>query len=160
ATTILGCNAILGIEEAKLNLDASAPAAGGGGGSPTSTSGTGGSAAGAGGGGGSTCSLTAPDSCNNCIASRCCDKYEACSLDADCMNALAQYNVCVGVDFTNDAGGTCDETFGASTNANRSDLAKCAFQRGSASTPPGCTEACFGKPVGGSICSDYCACAA
>jgi hypothetical protein len=132
---LLGCNAILGIDEARLYPDASAAA---------------------GGDGGEACSLTAPDPCNQCIAARCCDKFEACNGDADCKAALAQYNVCVGIDFTNDAGGTCDETF-ASASATRASLATCAFQNGSTS---GCAEACARKPIGGTICSDYCTCAA
>jgi hypothetical protein len=150
AALLFGCNGILGIEEARLG-DASAAGAGGDGGA----SGAGGSS----GAGGGACSLTAPDPCNQCVASRCCDAYEACAKDTDCSNALQAYNVCVGIDFTNDAGGTCDETLGASANQLRANLATCAFQRGTSSTPPGCSEVCAGKPVGGSICSDYCTCA-
>src|SRR5262249_49693093 len=150
AVAALGCNAILGIEEAR-QADASAGASGAGGAS---------GASGAGGTGGGACSLVAPDPCNQCVAARCCEQYDACILDNDCKMALAAYNVCVGVAFTNDAGGTCDETLGASVNPLRAAFATCAFQSGQASIPPGCTEMCFGKPVGGDICTDYCACVA
>jgi hypothetical protein len=146
-----GCNGILGIEEARLG-DASVGAPGAGG-----TAGAGGTG-GTGGEGGGACSLTAPDTCNQCVASRCCEQYDACNADSDCKAALTAYNVCVGVDFTNDAGGTCDETFGASANPLRSALATCAFQNGPSASPPGCNDVCFGKPVGGDICTTYCAC--
>jgi hypothetical protein len=149
ALALVGCNAILGIDAASLDTSD------GGGGSTTAT-GTGG----AGGTGGGMCSLMAPDPCNKCIADHCCDKYDACLGDNDCKAALAQYNICVGIDFTNDAGGTCDEAFATSRNMLRSDFATCAFLNGSASAPPGCFEACSGKPIGGDICAQYCACAA
>jgi hypothetical protein len=68
--------------------------------------------------------------------------------------------MCVGIDFTNDAGGTCDEAFATSRNSLRSDLANCAFLNTSTSTPLGCSEACLGKPIGGDICAQYCACTA
>jgi hypothetical protein len=140
AAALTGCNAILGIEEAHLG-DASTGAAGAG--------------------GGGACSDMAPDPCNQCIAARCCEQYEACIADNDCKTALTAYNVCVGIDFTNDAGGgTCDETLGASGNARRSAFAKCAFQNGPASSPPGCTDVCFGHVAGGNTCSDYCTCVA
>jgi hypothetical protein len=154
---VIACNAILGIEEARLG-DASVGMAGVavsvGMGGTGGTAGTGG-AAGAGGEGGGACSLMAPDPCNQCVAQRCCDKYDACIADNDCKDALKAYNVCVGIDFTNDAGGTCDETLGASANPLRSDLATCAFQNGPTT---GCADVCTGKPVGGDICSGYCAC--
>src|SRR5689334_8501426 len=119
---LVGCNAILGIDAASLD--------------------TGDGGAGTGGAGGGACSLPAPDPCNRCVAANCCGPYDACISDADCKAALSQYNVCVGVDFTNDAGGTCDETFATSANVLRSDLATCVFLRGSTSSPPGCSEAC------------------
>jgi hypothetical protein len=159
ATGVLGCNAILGIEEARLG-DASAGAAGvggaGGEGGTAGAAGTGGAA----GEDGGACTLMAPDPCNQCVAARCCVEYEACGADSDCKNALKEYNVCIGTSFTNDAGGTCDETLGASGNPRRSAFATCAFQRGPTSAPPGCSDVCFGNAVGGDICSDYCTCVA
>ena len=152
AGALFGCNAILGIDAANLDPDASGGSSGSGG--------SGGSSGSGGSGGSGVCSLMAPDPCNTCIAARCCDKYDACIANADCKSALSQYNVCVGIDFTNDAGGTCDETLAASANTLRGDLATCAFQNGASSRPAGCTDECTGKPVGGDICSTYCTCAA
>jgi hypothetical protein len=147
ATALSGCNAILGIEEAKLDPDASVSPAGAGGAA----------GGGAGGAGGGTCAaLTAPDACNKCIAARCCDQFAACSNDAACKTALGDYNDCVGMAFTNDAGGTCDETFG-STNQTSSNLAICAFQT---TAPAGCLDVCMGQPVGADICMRYCNCIA
>jgi hypothetical protein len=154
AAAATGCNGILGIEEARLG-DASAGAAGTGGAAGMSGAGGAGGSAGAAGGG---CSLMAPDPCNQCVATKCCEQYDACLADADCKKALADYNTCVGVDFTNDAGGTCDETLGASANPLRAAFATCTFQNGPTSSPPGCTDVCFGKPVGGDICINYCSC--
>jgi hypothetical protein len=162
AASLVGCNAILGIEEARLG-DASAGAAGqtaagaGGAGPGSGGAGAGGSSAGAGGG---ACSLMAPDPCNQCVAARCCAEYDACLADSDCKAALTEYNVCIGTSVTNDAGGTCDETLGASGNPRRSAFARCAFQKGPADSPPGCADVCFGNVVGGDICSDYCTCVA
>jgi hypothetical protein len=151
AAFALGCNAILGIEEARLG-DASVGVAGQGG--SGGSAGTAGSAGSGGEGGG--CSLMAPDPCNQCLAQRCCDEYDACAADSDCKAALNDYNTCVGIDFTNDAGGTCDETLvGVSGNPRRSALATCAFQT---APPGGCADVCPSKPIGGSICVDYCAC--
>ena len=147
AFALLRCNAILGIEEAKLDPDASVMA--GAGGSAGST-GSGGS-----GGGGMCASLKAPDPCNKCVAANCCDPFEACNNDADCKDALGKYNDCVGVAFTNDAGGTCDETF-ASGSQIRSNLATCAFLTAAG----GCANVCMGKPVGADICTSYCSCVA
>ncbi len=139
AIALLGCNTILGIDEATLAPDAAATGTGGG-------------------GGGGACSLMAPDPCNQCIAARCCDKYDACVGNADCRMGLSDYNVCVGVNFTNDAGGTCDEAFAASINRLRSDLGTCAFQNDSTTVPSGCAEQCKDRPVGGDLCSSYCSC--
>ena len=152
---LVGCNAILGIDAASLDTSDG----GGGHGGASAGSGGGAGTGGTGGADGGACSLTAPDPCNKCVAANCCAPYDACFAEADCKAALSQYNLCVGVDFTNDAGGTCDETFATSANSLRSDLATCAFLHGSASNPPGCFEACSGKPVGGDICATYCACA-
>jgi hypothetical protein len=134
AVALFGCNTILGIDEATLDPDAATTGTGGG------------------------CSLMAPDPCNQCIAARCCGKYDACVANDDCKMGLSEYNVCVGVSFTNDAGGTCDEAFASSLNRLRSDLATCAFLNDSTSGPPGCAEKCKDKPVGGDICSSYCGC--
>ncbi len=156
ACALLGCNAILGIEEAKLDPDASVSPTGAAGNVGAAGSGGAAGTGGAGGAGGGMCAaLTAPDACNKCVAQRCCDQFDACTNDADCKSALGDYNTCVGMAFTNDAGGTCDETFGASLNTIRGDLAACAFQ---ASAPTGCLDVCFGKPVGSDICITYCNC--
>jgi hypothetical protein len=158
AFALVGCNAILGIDAASLDTsDGGAGNGGASGGSGGAATG-GGGGSGTGGAGGGACSLGAPDPCNTCVAANCCDKYDACVADSDCRTGLSQYNVCVGVAFTNDAGGTCDETFATSANLLRSNLATCAFLRGSTSTPPGCSESCKGKPVGGDICATYCVC--
>jgi len=154
---VVGCNALLGIDEATLDTsDASGKASGTGGAGGASSNG------GAGGAGGATaCSLTAPDPCNQCISQRCCDAYEACLVDADCKAGLSQYNLCVGVAFTNDAGETCDEDFATvSGRPLRLAFGTCAFANGAATPTPGCSEKCLGKPVGGDICSTYCACLA
>ncbi len=156
AAALVGCNALLGIEEATLDPDASAGGGSAGSGGSTGNAGT---TAGAGGTGGSACSLMASDPCNRCIAQRCCDAYDACNGNAGCKQALSEYNVCVGVSFTNDAGGTCDETF-ATSLALAQPLATCAFLSSATDAPAGCAETCKGKPVGGDICSTYCACMA
>jgi hypothetical protein len=134
AVAHLGCNTILGIDQATLDPSDAA--------------------------GGGTCSLTAPDPCNQCIAARCCASYEPCIASEDCQKGLSEYNVCVGSKFTDDAGGTCDEAFASSPNTLRSDLATCAFLHGNTSSERGCSEACKDKPVGGDICSTYCSCLA
>jgi len=107
AAALVGCNGLLGIDEATLDPDASARGGAAGSGGSTGGGGTAGS-------GVSACSLMAPDPCNQCVAQRCCDAYDACNDDTACKKSLSEYNVCVGVKFTNDAGGTCEESLGTS----------------------------------------------
>jgi len=148
AAALVGCNGLLGIDEATLDPDASARGG---------AAGSGGSTGVGGGSGGSACSLMAPDPCNQCVAERCCSAHDACNGDAACKKALSEYNVCVGVSFTNDAGGTCEEALGTS-GALAQALATCALSNAATDTPPGCADACTDKPIGGDICSTYCSC--
>jgi hypothetical protein len=151
AGALLACNGIFGIDEATLDTSDAAP-----------TGTTSAAASGAAEGGGvvdAACSLSAAgDPCNKCVAQRCCTQFDACLADPTCKLNLAAYDKCLGVSFTNDAGGTCDEDFATSGRSLDSELATCAFLNNAAATPPGCVEECKGRPVGNDICSTYCGC--
>jgi hypothetical protein len=137
--TNLGCNSILGIDAAALDTrDA---------GSDASTAGTTDStipseAAG--------CSLRAKDPCNACVAQNCCTEYDACISSPACKAGLIKYAFCLGSNFTNDAGTSCDEDFLSVPGDEAPNLAQCVFISS-------CQVACKDQTIG-DLCFTYCNC--
>jgi hypothetical protein len=125
----LGCNSILGIDAAKLDPDASV-------GSDAATN--------------ASCSLQTQDPCNSCVAQNCCQPYEACLADPDCKQGLVEYAFCLGNNFSNDAGASCDESF--ATTPVRLALSDCAFISK-------CNNQCRDQTIG-DLCFTYCGCMA
>jgi hypothetical protein len=127
----LSCNAILGIDAARLE-----PADGGTESSTTTPQ---------------VCTLHHGTACNTCVADKCCAEFEACNADKDCKQGLIDYAFCLGNNFTSDAGASCDEDFIGKAGSLSVELAKCAFQMK-------CVGVCNDQTIGDDLCTNYCSC--
>jgi hypothetical protein len=136
----LGCNSILGIEAASLDTrDAGSDASG-----AATIDSTVAPEADPG------CSLLAKDPCNTCVAEHCCTEYDACVSSPACKAGLVKYAFCLGNNFTNDAGTSCDEDFLSIPGEESTNLALCVFMSS-------CQDVCQDQTIG-DLCFTYCNC--
>jgi hypothetical protein len=138
------CNAVLGIEPARLDADAGA--AGGG----------------TGGGTGGACAALGATACGTCIAAQCCEEYQACVDDPGCRKAVEVYDGCIHRPPSDTSGSTCSEDLGTRENKQAQDLAGCMFVDLTAGAPrPGkCASQCNNAAIGDDPCANYCGCMA
>jgi hypothetical protein len=48
--------------------------------------------------GGAKCSVLNPNACDTCVFTKCCDAYNTCALNDDCLNGMGQLAECVAND--------------------------------------------------------------
>jgi hypothetical protein len=137
----IGCNAVLGIDPAKLNPEA----------------GTGGAAGASG-----ACAQLGKTDCGTCIAAQCCEEFKSCFDDPDCRKAVEVYDGCIFRPPSDAGGATCSEDLGTRLNPRARDLANCMFVDLSGGPPkPGkCADVCEGAAIGDDPCANYCGCMA
>lgn len=120
ASTALGCNDLLDIEAAELDrVDAALSS------DAQPESGSGGSGGSVEGGPQPGCTLTGKP-CQDCVASSCCNEYQACLDNPACNAALVDYSYCI---FQNAASGglSCAEIFSNAAVVQAKPLVQCAF---------------------------------
>jgi hypothetical protein len=154
-----GCNSVLGIDQAKLDLADAGTTGSGSTGETTSTSGTsdgasvGGDGAAPEGGLLQTCIAIrggAQNDCNDCVATRCCVEYDACIRDGMCSDDLAAYDTCIGT-YDVDAGASaCTDILSGSSSLFSQALARCVQHS--------CPDKCGGDKAIGDLCTSFCSC--
>jgi hypothetical protein len=105
------------------------------------------------------CSSLGTTPCSACVATNCCNEYQACEANAACRRALDAYNGCIQRLGRAEAA-TCSETFGTDPNPAARNLASCAFVKvsGPAVVPGRCAAPCEHGPIIDDACAAYCDC--